>query len=180
MQQQEVKKIIQRELTRPEMRPQDIPELDLYMDQIITLFSRFSHGEGEEHRLTKTMINNYSKARVLPPIKGKKYPREHVLRILLICLLKQTLSINEVGRLLSSLSAPKQQDMAQELAQRYQAHLDTMQQQQETLTEQLEALIPTDDDPNSVLTAILNLAQLSCCAEELCHELVRRYAPPRQ
>lgn len=176
MQQQEVKKTIAQELERPAMRPQDIPELDLYMDQIITLFSRFSHGEGEEHRLTKTMINNYSKARVLPPIKGKKYPREHVLRILLICLLKQTLSISEVGRLLSSVSEPQKHDMAQELAQRYQAHLDTMQQQREALTEQLAALIPVDDDPNSVLTAVLNLSQLSCCAEDLCHELVRQYA----
>lgn len=178
MSQEEVKKMIQQELERPVMRPSDIPELDLYMDQIITLFSRFSHGEGEEHRLTKTMINNYSKARVLPPIKGKKYPREHVLRILLICLLKQTLSISEVGRLLSSVSQPEQHDMAQELAQRYQAHLDTMQQQRDILLEQLEALMPTDDDPNSVLTAVLNLSQLSCCAEDLCHELVRRHTQP--
>lgn len=179
MHSQEVKNIIEQELNRRPMRPQDIPELDLYMDQIITLFSKFSHGEGEEHRLTKTMINNYSKARVLPPIKGKKYPREHVLRILLICLLKQTLSISEIGRLLSGITPPRQQDMAQELSQRYQSHLDTMQQQHDQLTAQLEALIPTDDDPNSVLAAILNLSQLSCCAEDLCHELVRRYTQPK-
>ena len=40
---------------------QDIPKLDLYMDQVITLFDNILNGEGESDKnkpLTKTMINN--------------------------------------------------------------------------------------------------------------------------
>ncbi|ABK62080.1 MULTISPECIES: DUF1836 domain-containing protein [Clostridium] len=80
----------------------DIPDLDLYMDQVITLFddklSNLKRNE-DDKILTKTMINNYTKAKILiPPVK-KKYSKNHIILLILIYYLKQNLSINDISLL---------------------------------------------------------------------------------
>ena len=70
------------------IHPGDIPNIDLYMDQVTTFMDKqlASTKRYEDDKiLTKTMINNYAKNHLLPPPVKKKYSREHVL--LLICLL---------------------------------------------------------------------------------------------
>ena len=79
----------------------EIPEIDLYMDQVIQLFeSKLSEQKRKEDEkiLTKTMINNYAKGKLLLPIKNKKYSKEHIILMSLIYNLKGALSINEIGR----------------------------------------------------------------------------------
>ncbi len=81
-----------------------IPSLDLYMDQILTLFDvhlEDNKRSPDDKLLTKTMINNYSKEGLLNPIKGKKYTKDHILQMLMIYLLKNTISIQEVKSILS-------------------------------------------------------------------------------
>lgn len=84
-----------------------LPELDLYMDQVITLMSKelepFSL-EGER-LLTPSMINNYVKDGVLPRPNQKKYGREHLSRLLMICMLKSVLSLPEIDSTLRGLTA---------------------------------------------------------------------------
>lgn len=84
-----------------------LPELDLYMDQVITLMSKqlepFSL-EGER-LLTPSMINNYVKDGVLPRPNQKKYGREHLSRLLIICMLKSVLSLPEIDSTLRGLTA---------------------------------------------------------------------------
>jgi hypothetical protein len=78
---------------------EDIPAIDLYMDQVIQLFDqKFSHTKrnSEEKLLTKTMINNYAKDKLFIPIKNKKYSKEHLILISLIFQLKGGLSINDI------------------------------------------------------------------------------------
>jgi hypothetical protein len=77
----------------------EIPKIDLYMDQVIQLFeNKFadSRRNDEEKVLTKTMINNYAKGKLIFPIKNKKYSREHLILISLIYQLKGALSINDI------------------------------------------------------------------------------------
>lgn len=69
-----------------------IPEIDLYMDQILRLT--------EDKGVTKTMINNYSKERLLKPLKGKKYNKEQIIQILCIMNLKQTLQLGHIKGLM--------------------------------------------------------------------------------
>ena len=69
-----------------------IPEIDLYMDQILRLT--------EEKGVTKTMINNYSKERLLKPLKGKKYSKEQIIQILCIMNLKQVLQLGHIKDLM--------------------------------------------------------------------------------
>ena len=88
---------------RSDISSNQIPSLDLYIDQIMTLFDiELSDNKRYEDDkvLTKTMINNYSKAGILKPIKGKKYSKEHILQMLLIYSLKNTISIGEIKKVL--------------------------------------------------------------------------------
>jgi hypothetical protein len=78
---------------------EEIPKIDLYMDQVIQLFeSKFDlvKRNDQDKILTKTMINNYAKGKLLFPIKNKKYSREHLILIALIYQLKGALSINDI------------------------------------------------------------------------------------
>ncbi|MGX6444885.1 DUF1836 domain-containing protein [Neobacillus sp. K501] len=78
---------------------EDIPDIDLYMDQVIQLFeNKFAESKRneEEKVLTKTMINNYAKGKLIFPIKNKKYSKEHLILISLIYQLKGALSINDI------------------------------------------------------------------------------------
>ena len=62
--------------------PDEIPNIDLYMDQVTTFMDEHlseSKRHQEDKVLTKTMINNYTKNHLLPPPKKKKYSKEHML-----------------------------------------------------------------------------------------------------
>lgn len=85
----------------PVIPSSDVPELDLYMDQIITLIENglsLDRRNPEDKLLTKTMINNYSKDKLLQPIKGKKYTKEHVLMMLMIYHLKPVMSMQDIKK----------------------------------------------------------------------------------
>lgn len=84
----------------------DLPSLELYIDQVITLIDQGyapNKCTPEEKPLTKMMINNYSKAGLVRPIKGKKYAKEHIVQMLIIYALKGTLSIGEIKSVLDAL-----------------------------------------------------------------------------
>ena len=98
--------IIEKESQKSSLVSKDIPDLDLYMDQIMTLFETHlaNNKKNEEDKLlTKTMINNYSKAKVSTPVKGKKYTKEQIIQMLIIYQLKNNLSIQEIKELLTPI-----------------------------------------------------------------------------
>lgn len=85
----------------------EIPKIDLYMDQVIQLFeNKFveSKRNDEEKILTKTMINNYAKGKLIFPIKNKKYSKEHLILISFIYQLKGALSINDIKTTLDGIN----------------------------------------------------------------------------
>ncbi|WP_144513175.1 DUF1836 domain-containing protein [Bacillus sp. FJAT-22090] len=86
---------------------EEIPDIDLYMDQVIQLFdSKFSQTlrSTDEKVLTKTMINNYAKGKLFIPIKNKKYSKQHIMLINLIYQLKGALSINDIKSTLDPIN----------------------------------------------------------------------------
>ena len=92
---------LQNQLTLDEM-----PELDLYMDQVTQLFdSKFNESKRteEDKALTKTMVNNYAKGKLLMSIKNKKYSKEHLILMSLIYNLKGGLSINDIKSSLNKI-----------------------------------------------------------------------------
>ena len=90
------------------IKPEDIPNIDLYMDQVTTFMdSRLratARYPGEDKVLTKTMINNYAKNDLLPPPVKKKYSKEHVLLLIFIYYYKSILSINDIQTLLRPIT----------------------------------------------------------------------------
>ena len=83
----------------------EIPCVDLYMDQVTTFFNEklesFKRNE-EDKILTKTMINNYTKGKILMTAKNKKYTEEHMILLTLIYNLKQSISINDINTVFNS------------------------------------------------------------------------------
>lgn len=85
-----------------------MPEIYLYMDQVITYMDKqlklFERNENTR-LLTSSMINNYVKDNVLKRPEQKKYSKEHLAMLTIICMMKQVLSIQDISQLLKSLSA---------------------------------------------------------------------------
>lgn len=89
------------------IKPKEIPNIDLYMDQVTTFMEEHlssSKRYPEDKILTKTMINNYAKNDLLPPPTKKKYSREHMLVLTFIYYFKNLLSITDIQALLKPLT----------------------------------------------------------------------------
>lgn len=92
---------------------EDIPNIDLYMDQVTTFMDKALENYkryDDDKILTKTMINNYTKAKIFPaPIK-KKYSRTHVMLLIMIYHLKAVLSIRDIGILFQPVLTTKSKE----------------------------------------------------------------------
>ena len=84
----------------------DIPNIDLYMDQVTTyLNDKFANTKRHEDDklMTKTMINNYVKSRLHPSPEKKKYTKDHMMVLVMIYFFKNIISINDVNKLITPL-----------------------------------------------------------------------------
>lgn len=89
------------------IKPEEIPGIDLYMDQVTTFMEGHlsaSKRHPEDKVLTKTMINNYAKNRLLPPPVKKKYSKEHLLMLTFIYYFKNIMSISDIQVLLGPVA----------------------------------------------------------------------------
>ncbi|MGE5416814.1 MAG: DUF1836 domain-containing protein [Acidobacteriota bacterium] len=117
------------EATHPEMNLADMPDLELYVEQLTSLLESklgiCRRGE-DDKVITKTMINNYTKAGLLMPSHNKKYGKDHMILLLLIYNLKNILSISDIrslfGPVLNDISS--RDDDIMSLAEIYTTYLD--------------------------------------------------------
>ncbi len=84
-------------------RYQELPALELYMDQVISVTDQilsplFPLGSGPI--LTSTMINNYVKQKLVTPPVKKRYTRVHLAYFIVVALLKPVFSIAEISALI--------------------------------------------------------------------------------
>ena len=90
------------------IKVEDIPNIDLYMDQVTTFMDKklrsVTRNPGEDKVLTKTMINNYAKNNLLPSPEKKKYSKEHMLLLIFIFYFKNILSISDIQTLLQPMT----------------------------------------------------------------------------
>jgi len=104
----DLEKFITETLNNTSLIPSDeIPNIDLYMDQVTTFLT--SHlmengGKDDEPVFTKTMINNYAKSQLLPSPEKKKYTKDHMLMLINIYYLKNVMSISDIHKLLATIS----------------------------------------------------------------------------
>lgn len=80
-------------------RWEELPDIELYMDQVITLIERYLSplvGQADNKVITPAMINNYVKLDIMPKPMKKKYERVHLAHLIVVTILKQVLLIPEV------------------------------------------------------------------------------------
>ncbi len=89
------------------VKPEQIPDIPLYMDQLTTFMDERlekSKRYPEDKVLTKTMINNYAKNNLLPPPNKKKYTKEHTLLLIFIYYFKNMLSFHDIEALFAPIT----------------------------------------------------------------------------
>lgn len=135
----------------------EMPELDLYMDQVIQLFeaklSSLKRND-DEKILTKTMINNYAKGKLLLPIKNKKYSKEHLILMSLIYNLKGALSISDIKLSLDKIINSYEEDGQYPLRDLYSCFLEESKEDvkefNENINEKLEKIEKRVKDNNKL------------------------------
>jgi len=102
----EIRKILEGLTSYKGLPSDDIPDIALYMDQVTTFLNKkldsFKRQENDKI-LTKTMINNYTKANLTFPPTNKKYEKDHIMMLTLIYHMKQILSVNDMAKLVNPI-----------------------------------------------------------------------------
>ncbi len=168
MDRKQIKALIEYAVGDTDLESRDIPSIDLYLDQIINLVAEKNAESTDMYRdrvLTPTMVNNYSKDGLIKPIRGKKYSREHIIQMLLVYSLKNTLSIGAIRRILTGVYSDPVNFDGDKLAEGYDRYLDVKERNRaetEAIVEKLMAdksLSPDDDLDFFVL--LLGIVSLS-------------------
>lgn len=183
MKKHEMEHLIGEAVRDADLRPEEIPAIDLYLDQIISLVTD-KRMEGSAHyrdrELTKTMINNYSKDGLIAPIKGKKYSKEHIIQMLLVYDLKNTLSIGEIKRILQNVygSDAFRDGGLEDVYRRYLAIKEFERQEAFPLLETyLERADLDPDDDADFLTLLLGMASVSAYLKSCVQVLLKARYP---
>ena len=102
-----LKEVLDKLQTMDYVKPESLPNIDLYMDQVTTFMDTqlaSTKRHKEDKILTKTMINNYAKNNLLPPPEKKKYSKDHILTLLFIYYFKSILSISDIQSILNPIT----------------------------------------------------------------------------
>ena len=90
------------------IKADELPNIGLYMDQVTSFLEErlknSTRNPGEDKVLTKTMINNYAKNKLIPPPDKKKYSRDHILLMIFIYYFKNFLPISDIKTILGPLT----------------------------------------------------------------------------
>ena len=84
-------------------RWEELPDMDLYMDQVVTLLNEYLkpfHAKDQEKMVTSTIINNYVKHGIVSPPVKKKYTKNHVAYLMVVCILKMVYRMDEISKLI--------------------------------------------------------------------------------
>lgn len=139
----------------------DFPDIDLYMDQVLTCLARTQLSQRETEKLSSAMVNNYIKDGLLPRANGKKYSAEHLAYLTMISKLKQVLSVKDLGTLLKSELA------GSDIETRFGEFADVMRYAIGRVSEDIES-----DPAESAAHTALKLAVLSYLAKSACEFLL--------
>ena len=176
MEKDEIKSIINELINFKIISVSQIPDLDLYMDQVTTFVEDrlASYRRSDEDKLlTKTMINNYAKEGLIAPPVRKKYSREHIIRLIMIYHLKSAISIADIGTLLNAIP----QDKSLEAYDGFTA-LQEMEKRlsSEMIGKSLDAMeLKGREDRETLLMTVFMLILESNCRRQLAEKLIDKY-----
>ncbi len=168
MNQEKINSILFDAVNDADLSISEIPSLDLYLEQIIRLISD-KNSQGSEifaDRVpTKTMVNNYSKAELITPLKGKTYNKEQIIQILLTNSLKNTLSIAEIKSVMDCIYSNSETATA-DLYEIYEKYISIKNTNRQLALKDAETLTSDNKlDDQNILDAILLCLAFSSLAD---------------
>lgn len=146
-------------------RPADwenLPDIELYRDQVLSYMKRQHSLQPDGAQLTGAMINNYIKSGLLPRTNGKKYTRDHLVYLTAICSLKQVLSVGATDDLM------KLQPMITDAKGFYEQYLEKM----ETAFRETAECLDDNDTKEQLAAAALEMAISSYARKLACEKLL--------
>ena len=161
-----------------------IPEIDLYMDQLTTFMddklAPCKRAEGEKI-LTKTMINNYSKDKLLPASVNKKYSQAHMMLLVLIYHLKSTLSMSDIQQLLKHLGGGDALAAMYDAFTALQARvIDRAEEELPRVLSEAGVLLPEGDEKARTLAAVLALSLEAAAKKRQAEQLLDAFFAPEK
>ncbi len=150
----------------------ELPALDLYMDQVVALLNSYlgflPKEVGMDAVVTAAAVNNYVRKKIMPAPVKKRYSRIHLAYLLMICSLKQSVSISYIQQMLPpTLTEQQVQDVYNRFAEQQRRTTLYFVEQVNQQASRLLAEGKTDDDGvNNIVTAFAVTASLSRMATE--------------
>lgn len=160
----------------------NIPDIDLYMDQV-TSFLDSKLGSFKRNKediiFTKTMINNYTKAKILMPPDKKKYSKDHMMLLVLIYHLKQILTINDISNVFSEILKDNKNENP-DLKDIYTYFTDMQKRENISFKKDFEEKIDkvsnvNELDKNFLISLILELTYEACLNKRLIEKLIDKF-----
>jgi hypothetical protein len=153
---------------------EELPDLALYMDQVLAYMPRQLIHLNQEDVLTSAMVNNYIKDGLVPRASGKKYSQVHLAYLTAICALKQVLSVKEAHTLIAAAeqiteAAEHQEAGVHQMYDRFCGLLD------EALTDTADSLTP-DVEEADLPELALQLALRSYADQLACRRVLAMLA----
>lgn len=159
---EQIKEVIEKMIAQTSLSYDRLPDIDLYMDQVIEYLSRQSISQRENDKISSAMINNYIKDGLLPRATDKKYSREHLAYLIMIARLKQTLSVKDTGVLLRTETEGK--DVAE--------YFNDFQSLVAETASDFEGSLP--DDENELSKVAMRLAVIGYVNKIVCEVILSR------
>jgi len=185
MQQKTLNEIIKELELAESIELDSIPDIDLYMDQVITLFdNKLTHTKrhAEDKLLTKTMINNYTKDKLLMPAVKKKYTKEHIMLMILLYQLKHILTIGDIKTLFGMIIKEDAVD-PKKLSDIYQTYLNckarlvetfeiSVEETTQALTEEIHKIGLSEDEPIQNMLLAIMLTEKAAYYKRLAEKII--------
>lgn len=165
-------------MTLKEIKISDIPNIDLYMDQLISFFEEYLGSykrDPKEKILTKTMINNYVKNCVMEKPHKRKYNRSQLESLFIVYHLKQILSLQDIKSFFQFSDPLYNKDI---LFEKFLAIEKKSSQEMDDILEELD--LSAGNDPEAVSEMILELAVQACARKRLAEKLIDNVKVQRQ
>lgn len=138
-----------------------LPDIELYMDQVLGYMRRQLYSSRPESNVTAAMVNNYIRDGVMPRTNDKKYSRRHIARLTTICVMKQILAVGDMS-LLFQIFPPGNMP---HIYEKYREILNS------ELTSVMKN-VPSDDDEQVLADAIVRFAITSYANKIAAEQLI--------
>ncbi len=159
-------------------RWESFPDIELYMDQVVAVMEKALElynkaGEEESRLITPSIINNYVKLKIIPAPNKKKYNREHLAYLVMICILKQTLAISSIVKIIeSNLESKKISELYNEFCNIYENVIPFVNMGEPFFEGDGQNEISSLDSEDDMNGFILKSAILSTAGKFVCEEML--------